>query len=51
VESQGGRVTVEDRPGGGSVFAVAIPRPADVLPGAAAGVGLATPEGALYPSD
>ena len=51
VEAQGGRVTVEDRPGGGSVFAVAFPRPADVLAGAATGVGLATREGVLHPSD
>jgi signal transduction histidine kinase len=51
VEAQGGRVTVEDRPGGGSVFAIAVPRPADVLAGAATGVGLATREGVLHPSD
>jgi signal transduction histidine kinase len=33
VEVQGGRITIEDRPGGGSVFTITIPRQAEVLPG------------------
>jgi signal transduction histidine kinase len=33
VEVQGGRITIEDRPGGGSVCTIAIPRQAEVLPG------------------
>jgi signal transduction histidine kinase len=51
VEAQGGGVTVEDRPGGGSIFAIALPREAEVPPGSGEAVGLETREGALHPSD
>jgi two-component system phosphate regulon sensor histidine kinase PhoR len=51
VEVQGGRVTVEDRPGGGSVFAVALPRYVEAPPGKAKGVEPATRQGVLRPSD
>ncbi|HXA43494.1 MAG TPA: HAMP domain-containing sensor histidine kinase [Candidatus Solibacter sp.] len=33
VEVQGGRITVDDRPGGGSVFTIVVPRRPEVLPG------------------
>jgi signal transduction histidine kinase len=51
VDVQGGRVTVEDRPGGGSVFAVALPRYAEAPPGKGKGVEPATRQGVLRPSD
>jgi signal transduction histidine kinase len=40
VEVQGGRIEIEDRPGGGSVFTIAIPRQAEVLPGTTQVAGL-----------
>jgi|GEM_PF-1528389 len=51
VEAQGGGVTVTDRPEGGSVFTLAIPRQADVGPGTPGKVGAATREASRHSSD